>query len=271
MEVIEEVKFSFLKKEEKVEYFKKVLLECKEKNKQLEIHSEIPELELACIELFQKETNLETPKNSKERISLKELKQIGIPSSMVDEIAAKSWFDDRAFPGEIQYIANISDIYWKAFVIVGRIYGERTDKSGNPQSWHLQAVSNALNFKREKVIGLLHDVVEDGYLTLDSLRYIFKFPESIVQAVSILTRDKELYPTYDDYIRKRVLPSRSLGVLKTKLKDMKNNESPERTKDLPEKARQKALTKYKPYIPLFEERIEEVKLERKRSKKNDRY
>lgn len=254
-------------KEKRRNFLKKFVLEAKEKNEKLEI-AKLPfsktELEKVCIELFKTETDPKTLKECKERISLKELKQIGIPSSMLDSIAVKRWFTEK----EIQYVANVSDIYWKAFIIIGRIYGERTDRSKNPQSWHLNAVSDALDFKKEKVVGLLHDVVEDGYLTLDSLRYIFKFPESIVQDVSILTRDKELYPTYDDYIRKRILPSKSLRVLKTKLKDMLNNQSEERTKDLPtEEERHRAQTKYVPYIPLVTARIEEVKLERKRSKK----
>lgn len=262
---------SFSIKEKRISDLKTLLLETKEKKGKLEI-DQLPfsktELEQVCIEFFKNETDPKTPKECKERISLKELKRLGIPSSMVDSIAVKRWFDDKSFKNEITYVANISDIYWKAFIIIGRIYGERTDRSRNPQSWHLQAVSDALDFKREKVVGLLHDVVEDGYLTLDSLRYIFKFPESIIQDVSILTRDKELYPTYDDYIRKRVLPSKSLRVLKTKLKDMLNNQSEERTKDLPtEEEKQRAQTKYVPYIPLFEERIEEVKKERKRSKR----
>ncbi len=255
-----------IEKEKRLEDLKTFILECKEKNKKVELDEipfEISEIEQVCIELFSKETNPKITEDCKEKISLKELKRIGIPSGMIDSIAVKRWFTDN----EIQYIANISDLYWRAFVIIGRIYAERTDRSNNPQSWHLLSVSDALDFKNEKVVGLLHDVVEDGYLTLDSLRYIFKFPESIVQDVSILTRDKELYPTYDSYIRKRVLPSNSLRVLKTKLKDMLNNQSEKRTKNLPPDAKHKAQTKYIPYIPLFEERIEEVKLERKRSKK----
>ena len=70
---------------------------------------------------------------------------------------------------EIQFIANMPDDYVKAITVVGRIYAERKDQSGNPESRHLRAVSDALETYEGKVAGFLHDVVEDGYLTLGSL------------------------------------------------------------------------------------------------------
>lgn len=209
------------------------------------------ELQDVLIALFKEET-----------VSLNDLEYLNIPSSMIDYVSARKWFTDK----EIHNIANMHDDELKALAIIGRIYGERNDRSGNPQTRHLISVSNAMKTKEGKVVGLLHDVVEDGYLTLMSLLCLFRIHSREVQAIDILTRDKELYPKYNDYIEKRILFSRSLIVLEAKDADMKNNQSYERVKDLPtEEQRHKALTKYKTYIPLVEARILELKLERKRS------
>ena len=203
-------------------------------------------------------------KTEKLRIPFNELQSIGFSSEMVDRISARIWFTEK----EIQFIASMQDDYVKAITVVGRIYAERKDQSGNPESRHLCVVSDALETYEGKVAGFLHDVVEDDYLTLGCLRYIFQFNEKSVCIVDILTRDKKLYPTYDSYIRERILPSKILEVQKAKLADMEHNQSPERVKDLPtEERRYKASTKYKPYIPLVKSRVEELEekeLERKR-------
>lgn len=198
-------------------------------------------------------------KMEKLNIPFKELRTIGFSSEMVDRISACLWFTEE----EIKFIADMPDDYVKAITIVGRIYAEKMDQSGNPESRHLKVVSDALDTYEGKVAGFLHDVVEDGYLTLGCLRYIFRFNEKSVCIVDVLTRDKDLYPTYDSYIKERILPSEILEVQELKLADMEHNQSPERVKDLPtEERRHKASTKYKPYIPLVKARGEE--LERKR-------
>ncbi len=194
-------------------------------------------------------------KSEKVRIPFKELRTIGFSSEVVDRISARIWFTEE----EIQFIANMPDDYVKAITVVGRIYAERKDQSGNPESRHLRAVSDALETYEGKVAGFLHDVVEDGYLTLGSLSYVFRFNEKSVCIVDVLTRDKDIYTTYEAYIFERILPSEILEVPKAKLADMLHNQSPERVKDLPtEEQRHKASTKYKPYIPLVKARAEDL-------------
>lgn len=172
--------------------------------------------------------------------------------------SVEKWFNEE----EVMYISAMPNNYYKALTVVGRIYGEKMDRSGNPQLRHLISVSEAMDTSQKKTVGLLHDVVEDGYLPLGALR-LFKIEEEVIFAVDLLTRNKKLY-TYDEYIKKRILPSNNLAVLEVKKADMLNNQSYERIKNLPtEELRQKALHKYKPYIPLLEEKIDELKLERK--------
>ena len=198
---------------------------------------------------------------NEENITLNDLEMIGIPNDFIDYVSARRWFTKK----EIQDISHMPDDYSKAITIIGRIYGEKMDRSGNPQSRHLIAVSNRMKTKKGKVVGLLHDVVEDGYLTLMSLLCLFIISSSTVQEVRVLTRDKKMHPTYDSYIRNQVLLSRSLLVLEAKDNDMINNQSPERVLCLPtQEEQEKALAKYKPYIPLVKKRIHDLKLERKR-------
>lgn len=195
------------------------------------------------------------------KVSLKDLYHLGFSDLMISWVSIRKFFTFE----EVQFIKEkYTSDYDKALTIIGRIYAEKTDRSGNPQSRHLLAVSEALDTTEKKTVGLLHDVVEDGYLTFTAL-HIFGIHGRIIKAGFVLTRDKEKCKTYDVYIKKQILPSRSLLVLETKDKDMLNNQSPERVKDLPTKeAKEKALTKYKPYIPLVQAREEELKLERKR-------
>lgn len=198
-----------------------------------------------------------------EKASLKDLEHLGFSDLMISWVSICRFFTFE----EVQFIKEkYTSDYDKALTIIGRIYAEKTDRSGNPQSRHLLAVSDALDTTEKKTVGLLHDVVEDGYLTFTAL-HIFGIHGRIIKAGFVLTRDKEKCKTYDEYIRNQILPSRSLTVQETKEKDMLNNQSLERVKDLPTKeAQEKALTKYKPYIPLVQAREGELKLERKRRK-----
>ena len=265
------------KKETKKIFLKQLILSCNEQKKKESQFSSLEKMwrnltvsldvnrlpfayewiEEVLIELFEKE-----------EITLKEMESIGIPSNMIDKVCAKRWFPGIMKDGtpELDYIASIQDRILKARVIVGRIYGEKKDLSGNPQSWHLSAVSEAMSTYEGKVVGYLHDVVEDGYLTLMSLIHIFKFSGREVRAIDVLTRDKEIHPTYTSYIENQILPTRSVLVLEEKEADMENNQSPGRTELLEEKAREKALTKYKQPLVLVRKRKQELLLERRKRK-----
>lgn len=231
-------------------YLKKNILESIQEQKEFDVDFWYTkdDLELSLIELFKAKI-----------ITIKDMQKLGINSNIIDSAVVKRWFSLEEFTS----ILAISDDHLKALAIIGRIYAEKTDRSGYPQSKHLISVSNGVDTLEEKVVGLLHDVVEDGYLTLTSL-HLFKIKGRVIKAIKILTRDKEIHSTYDSYVRNQILPSKSLTVLKVKSKDMKNNQSPERVLELPTlEQQQKALNKYKPYIPLLDERIYTLTLKKK--------
>lgn len=155
----------------------------------------------------------------------------------------------------------IKDPYLKAIAIIGRVYAESLDYSGNLQTGHLWRVSECLETEEEKIVGLLHDVVEDEKCTLNDL-YNLGFFEKIVEAIAILTRDKKKFPNYKDYIQS-IIESRNLIALRVKFWDMEDNQSPIRINDLPPRRKQKSSTKYKPHIPQVVISIKEIEYTRK--------
>lgn len=67
---------------------------------------------------------------------------------------------------------------------------------------HAYRVSKAGRTEDEQIVGLLHDSIEDGYITGEELRER-KVPEDCVRAVEILARQKGK-ETYREYIQRIV-------------------------------------------------------------------
>ena len=86
---------------------------------------------------------------------------------------------------------------------------------------HITAVVEGLNplsenITKEKTVAYLHDIVEDTFISIDSIRKMFS-PE-IAEAVEILTKDPNMdYMKYIKRIRKNPL-ARAV-----KISDLKNN------------------------------------------------
>lgn len=136
----------------------------------------------------------------------------------------------------------------KALAIVGRVYAEKLDKSGNVELCHFINVSNSGTSDDASIVGLLHDVVEDGYIDLRDL-FFLGFSSDIIEAVRIVSRDKNRYPTYEEYIYS-VVDSNNILAIETKLNDIKDNISPRRIMDLPKQKQEKAIKKYTWALPL---------------------
>ncbi|GAB6499106.1 GTP pyrophosphokinase [Bacillus cereus] len=73
----------------------------------------------------------------------------------------------------------------------------QVDKGGNPYILHPLAVMMKVHKLEEKIVAVLHDIIEDTPLTLDDLRNE-GFPEFIVEAVDSITKRKK--ESYDSYI-----------------------------------------------------------------------
>ncbi len=143
---------------------------------------------------------------------------------------------------DLEKIKSIDCLYTKALALVGRTYGEKTDLSQMKAINHCNRVSDCFATEVEQIVGLLHDFVEDGFASLNDLRNL-GFPEPIVEAILLLTRDKKVFPNYDDYITHLILSGNVLA-MRVKLADMLDNSSILRTEKLSAERQRKILLKY---------------------------
>ena len=141
---------------------------------------------------------------------------------------------------KIELMKREDDLIEKAIILVNELFKNITDKQGHPYIEHLYYVSNHLETYEEKVVGLLHDVIEDTYIN-EKVLLELKFPKNIVEAVSLLTRNKEI--SYDDYIDS-IIQSNNLLAIKVKKVDMMHNMNKERLAALDENVRKKLEKKY---------------------------
>lgn len=146
--------------------------------------------------------------------------------------------------------------YYRALALIGRIYKEEKDRSGNPTIGHFIRVSEFFPEETDKIIGLLHDVVEDGYLTFDDLLFL-DFSEEIIDTLIILTRDKLVFPEYEDYIT-NIIESNNVRAIRIKYGDMFDNSSPIRISKLDKELGLRLSKKYETQLPRLEEKLQEL-------------
>ena len=107
----------------------------------------------------------------------------------------------------------------RAVDIVSREFADDPDLDGNPQLLHMTAVSSAGKNDDEKLVGMLHDLVEDKDWTFEDLLQD-GFPKHIVDTLRLLTHDKET--PYMDYIR-NICESGNKVALAVKINDLNHN------------------------------------------------
>lgn len=139
------------------------------------------------------------------------------------------------------------DLYNKSYKLVSKLFDKKVDKRGKPYIEHLEFVSSSFNEIDYKVVGLLHDILEDTFFTYSDLIKL-GYPNYIADTVSILTRrDNE---SYNDFID-RIIKSNNLLAIRVKERDMFHNMSEERLKYLDEIEANRLRNKYKnEYIKL---------------------
>jgi (p)ppGpp synthase/HD superfamily hydrolase len=99
----------------------------------------------------------------------------------------------------------------------------QVDKSGQPYILHPLRVMLKLETEEERMVGVLHDVVEDSGTTLDDLR-ARGYPEDVVRAVECVTkrRTEEGEDGYARFIDRIVREGNPLA-RKVKLADLADN------------------------------------------------
>lgn len=108
----------------------------------------------------------------------------------------------------------------KAIFIAVNAHKGQVDKGGNPYILHPLRVMVSVKTIEEKIVALLHDVVEDSDITIDQLRNE-GFSESTLEAIQLLTRTPDC--TYEDYLQRIKSNCLALEIKKADLYDNLDN------------------------------------------------
>ena len=90
-------------------------------------------------------------------------------------------------------------IFEKALHIAQKAHNGQTDKAGKPYILHPIRVAQRCNTDTERIVALLHDVIEDSEITPNNL-YSAGFSKTIVDAVLSVTRRE--YESYFKFIER---------------------------------------------------------------------
>ncbi|MFR9276550.1 MAG: GTP pyrophosphokinase [Peptoniphilus senegalensis] len=124
----------------------------------------------------------------------------------------------------------------KAFIVAIKAHQGQKDKGGKPYILHPIRVALNVKGKDERIVALLHDVIEDTNYTIDNLDFLTKEQKD---ALLLLTHDKSV--PYMEYIRK---VKKNKIASKVKLADLEQNMNLKRLKTISNKDL-KRLEKYK--------------------------
>lgn len=127
----------------------------------------------------------------------------------------------------------MNNVFEKALMIAIQAHSGQTDKQGKPYILHPLAVASQLDSLELKTIALLHDTIEDSWVSKEFLLEN-EIPEELVEVIALLTKPKDM--AYEDYLRRVKTNPMALAVKKA---DLAHNTSPERAEGLNDHRRAK--------------------------------
>ena len=155
---------------------------------------------------------------------------------------------------ETRQLQNHKDTYNKALYVTNKVFKDTYDKGGNPYMEHLYSVSDSFDDDDLKVVGLLHDIIEDKEFTKDDLLFL-GFTSDQVEAVSIVTkREGEKYSDFID----RIIDSNNDIAIQVKYADMINNMDLSRMKNNSVEEKEYIKNKYKNEYKKLVKRMERI-------------
>lgn len=105
--------------------------------------------------------------------------------------------------------------FFKAFIIMLRIHIKQVDKGGKPYFLHPIIVCKNVKLRESKVVALLHDVIEDSDMDINSLSFL---STEEINALRLLTHNEK--DNYLNYINKILESEIAIDV---KIADLKHN------------------------------------------------
>jgi len=140
----------------------------------------------------------------------------------------------------------MTELLEKAIKLAEKYHEGQFDKGGTPYIEHPLRVMKGVESIEEKVLAVLHDVLEDSDVSREQL-IKHGIPEYLVQKLEILCKGKN--EKYFDYIDRVKATQLTINV---KLSDLKDNMNLERLKEVTEKD-MKRLEKYKKAKEILED------------------
>lgn len=117
----------------------------------------------------------------------------------------------------------------RAIEIALRAHAGQVGKDGSPYILHPLRLMSRMETDEERIVAVLHDVVEDSEVTFEDLRAI-GFSETVLEALQLLTHDKST--PYEEYVE-RIKPHPLAR--KIKLADLEDNSNLRRLTHVEEK------------------------------------
>ena len=117
-----------------------------------------------------------------------------------------------------------------AIQLAAQAHKGMTDKAGEPYIFHVLRVMLRMETEEERMIAVLHDLVEDTDYSLDDLRRM-GYPERIVEAIDCLTKREEEKDDYDRFVGR---VKRNPLAIRVKVADLEENMNIHRLSELTE-------------------------------------
>jgi putative GTP diphosphokinase len=129
----------------------------------------------------------------------------------------------------------------KAFLLCMVKHWKQKDKAGKRYVWHPIHVMINVKGYNEKIVALLHDIVEDTDVTIPDLKNL-KFSKEVVEAVDVISKKKD--QEYFSYLK--LIKDNSIAK-KVKIEDLKHNSDLKRLRSISQNDIERAI-KYKKAI-----------------------
>jgi (p)ppGpp synthase/HD superfamily hydrolase len=130
--------------------------------------------------------------------------------------------------------------------IANKAHHGQIDKGGSPYIEHPLAVANSVVDLEQKIVALLHDVLEDSHLSANDLLQ-HGFTKRIVRSIQTLTKQDD--ESYESYLARVKCDNNALNV---KIADIKHNLDISRIPNATQ-ADYDRLEKYKKALAFLEE------------------
>lgn len=141
-----------------------------------------------------------------------------------------------------------TDLTRKAFWIACQAHAGQVDKAGVPYILHPLSVAENMPSEELAAVALLHDVIEDTYVTAEKL-LADGIPDEIVRGVVLLTHTEGDGLTYFEYVERLKNDFLASPVKKA---DLRHNSLLSRLPDEPTEKDMKRLDKYRKALAILD-------------------